>query len=139
MSPQDQIETLHALYCQLTGYYDLSLHPDRVRAWYEYLKAGYTAEDLRLVLLHLKRGERQKYRHRGSYGFSRLIWRLDLFSEELAEARAISRNNRPRSDREKVVGVFRPPTGQEPEPVRAKPAKEVILRLVEELRRSIES
>lgn len=131
------IETLHKLYCQLTGK-SLSLHPDRVRAWYEFVKAGFTAEDLRLVLLHLKRGERHGYRHRGSYGFTRLVWRLDVFEEELIEARAHCRNSRPRSDRERVVEALRPAAVEEIRPVRAKPAKEVILRLVEELRRAVQ-
>ena len=78
------ISSLHAAYCQATGF-DLPLRFDRQRAWFEFDKAGFTAEDLRLVVRWIRRQiDRGASGYAsGSLRFSTLILRLDEFEEKL--------------------------------------------------------
>lgn len=129
------LQGLHRIYCQLTGL-DLSMRYDRERAWYEFAKAGFTGDDLKLVILHLKRGIKSKQRHSGCLKFSNLIECLNYFEEEVCEARAHLRGNRPQSNRENIIQAFRPeiPTASQIET--CKPAKEVVEKLIEELKKA---
>ena len=76
-----QIEALHQLYCRLTGQH-LSLGFDRERLWYEFLRAGFTAEDLAQVLRYLQREIRHTRRNVGALKLSNLL-QLDRFEEDL--------------------------------------------------------
>lgn len=139
MTPIDQalIKQLHQAYCQLTGF-ELSMAYDRERFWYEYLKAGFNQEDLRLVLIHLKRGIRAKERNPGCLKFSNLIQPLQDFEMELVVARAHSRNNRPESNREEIIEAYRPQLVPEIKKDYSIPVKEVIKRLTEEMRKAVD-
>lgn len=82
--PQDigpqQITAAHQLYCQLTGQ-SLRLGFDRERQWYEWLRAGFTLEDLRRVIAYLQREIRQGRRYVGALKLSNLL-QPDRFEED---------------------------------------------------------
>jgi hypothetical protein len=82
--PQDilpqQITAAHQLYCQLTGQ-SLRLGFDRERQWYEWLRAGFTLEDLRRVITYLQREIRQGRRNVGALKLSNLL-QPDRFEED---------------------------------------------------------
>jgi len=61
----EQITAAHQLYCQLTGQ-SLRLGFDRERQWYEWLRAGFTPQDLRRVIAYLQREVRENRRNVGS-------------------------------------------------------------------------
>jgi hypothetical protein len=70
----EQILAAHQLYCQLTGQ-SLGLGFDRERQWYEWLRAGFTLQDLRRVV-------RESRRNVGALKLSNLL-QLDRFEEDL--------------------------------------------------------
>lgn len=82
--PQDigpqQITAAHQLYCQLTGQ-SLRLGFDRERQWYEWLRAGFTLEQLRRVIAYLQREIRQGRRNVGALKLSNLL-QPDRFEED---------------------------------------------------------
>jgi hypothetical protein len=133
ITPSD-IPTLHKLYCQLSGF-DLRFNEDRERAWYEFIKEGYTADDLRLVLNRLRHEIKHKGRYPALMGFTRLIWGLDVFEQELAESKAIARNNPPKTNRQSVIKVFRPQVADATGPtVSCKPVSAIVPELIKKLR-----
>jgi hypothetical protein len=94
--PDDQtITELHAAYCQATGF-DLPLRFDRQRVWHDFDKAGFTKEDLLLVIKWI----RQQFGKNSGYGptslrMSTLLFRLDDFEEKLMLARKELRPRQP--------------------------------------------
>jgi hypothetical protein len=76
-----QITAAHHLYCQLTGQ-SLRLGFDRERQWYEWLRLGFTLEDLRRVVGYLQREIRQGRRNVGALKLSNLL-QPDRFEEDL--------------------------------------------------------
>jgi hypothetical protein len=76
-----QIEQLHQLYCRLTRQ-TLSLGFDRERLWFEFLRAGFTAQDLTGVVGYLQREIRHPRRSVGALKLSNLL-QLDRFEEDL--------------------------------------------------------
>jgi len=76
-----QIEQLHQLYGRLTGQ-TLSLGFDRERLWFEFLRAGFTADDLGRVVGYLQREIRHQRRYVGALKLSNLL-QLDRFEEDL--------------------------------------------------------
>jgi hypothetical protein len=76
-----QIEPLHQLYGRLTGQ-TLSLGFDRERLWFEFLRAGFTADDLRRVIGYLQKEIRHQRRYVGALKLSNLL-QLDRFEEDL--------------------------------------------------------
>ena len=79
------IEQAHALYCQLTGQI-LRLGFDRERLWYELLRAGFSLEDLRIVVTYLQREIRAQRRNVGALKLCNLL-QLDRFEEDLQISR----------------------------------------------------
>jgi hypothetical protein len=77
----EQISAAHQLYCQLTGQ-SLHLGFDRERQWYEWLRAGFTPEDLRRVIAYLQREIREGRRNVGALKLSNLL-QPDRFEEDL--------------------------------------------------------
>ena len=80
ISPE-HISAAHQLYCQLTGQ-SLRLGFDRERQWFEWLRAGFTLEDLRRVISYLQREIRQGRRNVGALKLSNLL-QPDRFEEDL--------------------------------------------------------
>jgi hypothetical protein len=79
------IQQAHHLYCQLTGQ-SLRLAFDRERLWYELLRAGYSLEDLRAIILYLQREIRAGHRNVGALKLSNLL-QPDRFEEDLQISR----------------------------------------------------
>jgi hypothetical protein len=80
------VVAIHELYCRFTGQ-KLSLRFDRERLWYEYLRAGFTVEDLRRVIAWLQKEIRHQRRNIGALKLSNLL-QLDRFEEDLNISRA---------------------------------------------------
>lgn len=78
---RERIAAAHQLYCQLTGQ-SLRLGFDRERQWYEWLRAGFTSEDLRRVIGYLQREIRESRRNVGALKLSNLL-QPDRFEEDL--------------------------------------------------------
>jgi hypothetical protein len=72
---------LHGLYCQWTAQ-PLSLRFDRERLWYEFLRAGFRAADLKQVVRYLQKEIRAQRRNVGALKLSNLL-QLDRFEEDL--------------------------------------------------------
>jgi hypothetical protein len=77
----EQITAVHQLYGQLTGQ-SLRLGFDRERQWFEWLRAGFTPEDLRRVITYLQREIREGRRNVGALKLSNLL-QPDRFEEDL--------------------------------------------------------
>jgi len=75
------LRATHELYCQLTGQ-KLSLRFDRERLWYEFLRAGFNAQDLKSVVAYLQKEIRASRRNVGALKLSNLL-QLDRFEEDL--------------------------------------------------------
>jgi len=90
----EPIAAAHHYYCQLTGQ-ALRLGFDRERQWYEWLRAGFTLEDLRRVVTYLQREIREGRRNVGALKLSNLL-QPDRFEEDL-QIRRVRLEPRPRS------------------------------------------
>ena len=101
-----QIEQLHQLYGRLTGQ-TLSLGFDRERLWFEFLRAGFTADDLGRVVGYLQREIRHQRRYVGALKLSNLL-QLDRFEEDLNISRV----------------RLRPPVSPAPQPPSCSPAEQ---------------
>ena len=99
----DQIQELHLLYGQLTGQ-QLSLRFDRERLWYEFLRAGFTPQDLIQVVRYLQKEIRATRRNVGALKLSNLL-QLDFFEEDLNISRVRLTPERP-----KAAISIQPPT-----------------------------
>ena len=77
----EQIAAAHQLYCRLTGQ-TLRLGFDRERQWFEWLRAGFTLEDLRRTVVYLQREIREGRRNVGALKLSNLL-QPDRFEEDL--------------------------------------------------------
>ena len=75
------LRATHELYCQLTGQ-QLTLRFDRERLWFEFLRAGFSAEDLKIVVAYLQKEIRASRRNVGALKLSNLL-QLDRFEEDL--------------------------------------------------------
>jgi hypothetical protein len=75
------VRELHELYCHWTAQ-TLSLRFDRERLWYEFLSAGFSAEDLKRVVTYLQKEIRTERRNIGALKLSNLL-QLDRFEEDL--------------------------------------------------------
>jgi hypothetical protein len=75
------VRELHELYCHWTAQ-TLSLRFDRERLWYEFLRAGFSAEDLKRVVTYLQKEIRTQRRNIGALKLSNLL-QLDRFEEDL--------------------------------------------------------
>ena len=76
-----EIRALHQLYCQLTAQ-KLALRFDRERLWYEFLRAGFSAQNLKSVISYLQKEIRAGRRNVGALKLSNLL-QLDRFEEDL--------------------------------------------------------
>jgi hypothetical protein len=75
------VRELHELYCHWTAQ-TLSLRFDRERLWYEFLRAGFSAADLKRVVTYLQKEIRAERRNIGALKLSNLL-QLDRFEEDL--------------------------------------------------------
>jgi len=75
------LRATHELFCHLTGQ-KLTLRFDRERLWYEFLRAGFSAEELKIVVTYLQKEIRASRRNVGALKLSNLL-QLDRFEEDL--------------------------------------------------------
>ena len=80
------VRELHQLYCHWTAQ-TLSLRFDRERLWYEFLRAGFSAADLKRVVTYLQKEIGAERRNIGALKLSNLL-QLDRFEEDLNISRA---------------------------------------------------
>jgi hypothetical protein len=116
---------------------NLPLDADRQRAWFEFARKGLTKEDLEIVINQINLGIRKGCRYRAALNFTRLIWKLDTFEEELAEAQALKRNTiPPRTNRQVAVEIIRPKVSAPIERSHARPAGEILKGYIDGLRKA---
>jgi hypothetical protein len=122
-----QIQAIHQLYCQLTAQ-TLSLRFDRERLWYDFLKAGFSADQLKLVVAYLQKEVRAARRNVGALKLSNLL-QLDRFEEDLNIS-----NVRLRSPPSPASSRPSPPDPPPPTPAQRQKAKLAFNRLRQRIR-----
>jgi hypothetical protein len=127
------LRATHELYCQLTGQ-KLSLRFDRERLWYEFLRAGFNAQDLKRVVAYLQKEIRASRRNVGALKLSNLL-QLDRFEEDLNISNVRLRSAPPPQSPRSTPTDPPPPTPAQLQNLRQK-AKAVFARLREELGRT---
>jgi hypothetical protein len=114
---RQMIEQLHALYVALSGQ-DIPLNMDRERVWFDWVKAGFSADDLRIVVRGIRNGIKEGKRNHGALKFSNLIGMADHFEEDLALFKSAARASRPsREDRAASPRTFTQAGAQTAAPV----------------------
>ena len=125
------LRATHELYCQLTGQ-KLSLRFDRERLWYEFLRAGFSTQDLKRVVAYLQKEIRASRRNVGALKLSNLL-QLDRFEEDLNISKVRLRPSAPPPDSSRST----PPDPPPPTPAQLQnlrqEAKAAFARLREEL------
>ena len=98
------IESIHACYCSCSGLsVNLMVHS---RAIVDFLAHGFTEDDLRCVLLHLKRENARMNGAAYSLRIDRLLdFEYRRFDSLLSEARAQQRNRVVRTPAERVLAT----------------------------------
>ena len=125
------IRATHELYCQLTGQ-KLTLGFDRERLWNEFLRAGFHADELKIVVSYLQKEIRATRRNVGALKLSNLL-QLDRFEEDLNISKVRLRGPRPASSSRCAAPEPHPLTPTQIENMREL-AKEAFNRLRQELR-----
>jgi len=100
---------------------------DRERLWFEFLRAGFTVQDLTGVVGYLQREIRHQRRYVGALKLSNLL-QLDRFEEDLNISRVRLRAPAPASA---APPVLRPPTCS---PAEQQQGRERALKQLRELR-----
>jgi hypothetical protein len=88
------VRDFHQLYCHWTGQ-TLTLRFDRERLWYEFLRAGFSAADLKRVVTYLQKEIRAERRNVGALKLSNLL-QPDRFEEDLNISRVRFKRAAPR-------------------------------------------
>jgi hypothetical protein len=122
---------LHQTYCRLTGQ-NLSWRFDRERLWFEFLRAGFTLDDLVQVVRYLQKEIRHTRRNVGALKLSNLL-QLDRFEEDLNISRVRLSAPLPAPQRPVAAGPTLSPAEQERGRQRA---LEHLRQLQEQLRRN---
>jgi hypothetical protein len=139
-----RIMELHGLYVQLTGF-EIRLDAGRDGDWFRWLKAGFTEDDLKIMVCHLRKAILHKSRNAGAMKFRNLIGNVDYFEEDLAEAKAAMRKPVVNQARASVLEASGRPADWKPmtddrgqmteKKPDAKPVSEVIEKQFEEFRK----
>ena len=124
------LRATHELYCQLTGQ-KLSLRFDRERLWYEFLRAGFSAQDLKSVVAYLQKEIRASRRNVGALKLSNLL-QLDRFEEDLNISNVRLRSAPPPQSPRSTPTDPSPPTPAQLQNLRQE-AKAAFARLRQEL------
>lgn len=121
-STTDDIKKLHAQYCALTGL-QVPFTTQSIFMWENWLFCGFSEPDLACVVRYLKLKIKEGKRPKESLLPRNLIQRTDFFGEDLAIARAESRNkpsNSPKAEILRAAGYV------EPEKQTVRPAGDVL-------------
>lgn len=100
MKDDSHLRELHQAYVAMSGL-DVPITMARLSTWEMFVAAGHTDKDLRLVLEHVRRLNRQGMNY--SLGFRNRIQDLDSFGELLAEAKALARKPKYAPDKARVL------------------------------------
>ena len=101
------IAEVHRIYCSLTG------TTPNLRLWerdlFEFVQAGFTAQDMEAVLIWIHRENKKasEARYKKSTSLMKLVGDLRFFDAYLCEARAANRNHKPTTPKESVLTSFR--------------------------------
>jgi hypothetical protein len=126
------VRALHELYCQLTAQ-KLTLRFDRERLWYEFLRAGFGADELKIVVSYLQKEIRATRRNVGALKLSNLL-QLDRFEEDLHISNVRLRSAPP-SQSSRAAPTQPPPTAAQLQDLRQQ-AKAAFVRIRHELRKT---
>lgn len=110
-SLQLQIDQLELAFQKLTGHtFKVSgVVSGREQGWYEFIKAGFTVEDLKEVILWIRQGIHGGVRRQGALKWLSLIGNLQVFEDELQTAKAEKRNAKHHATpKERVIAQARP-------------------------------
>ena len=124
------VRELHELYCHWTAQ-TLSLRFDRERLWYEFLRAGFSAADLKRVVTYLQKEIRAERRNIGALKLSNLL-QLDRFEEDLNISKVRLRSAPPPQSPRSIPTDPPPPTPAQLQNLRQE-AKAAFARLRTEL------
>jgi hypothetical protein len=124
------LRATHQLYCQLTGQ-KLTLRFDRERLWYEFLRAGFSSDDLKSVVAYLQKEIRASRRNVGALKLSNLL-QLDRFEEDLNISRVCLRSAPPSQSPRSTPTDPSPPTPAQLQDLRQQ-AKVAFARLRQQL------
>lgn len=99
----EQIGILHQAYCDITGM-ELRCEYSRMSAWQEFIRRGFTVDDIRIVVHEIRRAIPSGARNEGALKFRNLIVNIDGFEEDLASAKANMRSRRPpMTEKDKIL------------------------------------
>jgi hypothetical protein len=87
VSANDQVAALHATYIEVTGL-EISCPYERECAWVEFIKRGFTTDDLKLVVAEIRKGISAGERRPAALMFRNLIQDIGRFEEDLCSIRA---------------------------------------------------
>jgi hypothetical protein len=126
------IQQAHQLYSELTGQ-TVRLAFDRERAWWELLRAGFTLQDIRRVILYLQKEIREGRRNVGALKLSNLL-QVDRFEEDFNLTRI---QLKPRPTKPSVPGVPSVPSIPRMAPSEKQEGLAKSLAMLADLKRSI--
>lgn len=125
---REKIRELHEAYVQETGY-SIPLTMDREASWFEWVKRGFSVEDL-VGLIRWHKWLKKTGLPARSLKFRSIVANIDYAEEDLAEIRARNRIPKPKPNRDEVLrATGRVAPDGAPEPVYAKPTEEIIAQL----------
>lgn len=104
----EHIRKLHDTYCRETG--QQPPYNTCERRWFDYQKLGFTVEDLKLVIAHVKRlNKLRDADYQLSLRFDRIIGDCERFGDLLGDARAYERQRLARvvTNKQQVMNDFR--------------------------------
>lgn len=99
---QAGINSLHQSFVQLTGRQE-TLTMQKIFTWENWLINHWTAEDLKLVVEHIKAGIKKGRRNVAALKFHNLIGNTEAFDGDLSEAKALKRVPIPDKGRVEVL------------------------------------
>lgn len=126
LNHQQQIEVLHTAYTQSTGM-DIALTMGRIFCYEIFVSKGWSADDIRAVAGHLKRKIKTGPTTTAALAFRNFVQSHELFEENLAECKCLSRVKRVDPARASILRT----TGRDPNPVQgeARPARNIIAEM----------
>lgn len=102
MNALDQISALHSFYETTTGV-KLECNYKRQCQWLEFIRAGFTADDLKLMIWYRRKTVKEPRILASMLKFSFLVGQLDRTEEDIREALAMAKNKPRRTDRTRVL------------------------------------
>lgn len=106
-------QSLHKTYCSASGR-DVPFTMQRIATWTEWSAQGWNANDLLLVISHIKRLIREKRRWDSSLRFEKIIQNFEAFGEDLAEARSLARAPKQHPAHRELAATGRPTVPETP-------------------------